>query len=686
MATRLADRLADARQRGFVGRTAELAAFGDLLRGADSRCLLHLHGPGGVGKTTLLRQFAARAGATGRTVHWLDGRDLAAGPVDALREALPAGPADPLAALADLAGALLVVDTIERLGAAERWLWDELLPRLPGGVVAVLAGRDRIPARLRADPGWRALLRSLPLGNLDPDDAVALLRHRGVPAHACAAALEFTHGHPLALALVGDVCAATGGPPTPAATREVLGTLLRELIDAVPDPRHRAALEAAAQVRATTEPLLAALLDLPDAHAEFAWLRGLSVIDEAGAGLAPHDLAREVLAGELRWRHPRQHAEIRQRARAWYRERFAAADAAGQQAVLADYAFLHRHAPGLAAMLAHVRPDPADAFGLRLVAAGPAELPALRALVAAHEGERSAAAFAHWAAVQPEGVQAVRRADGALAGLQLLVALDRTTSAQRAADPGAEAAWAYLQRHAPVGRGDRVTVVRHWLDAVGYQAVSPVQTMLSLHLVRHYLTTPGLAFHFLVCADPASWAEVCAYVDFDRLAGADFAVGGRQFGVYGHDWRATPPLAWLARLADREEAEAGGVDPEPVPALDEAAFAAAVREALRHFERPDRLAGSPLCAAAAVRAAGTADGARAVADFLREGARALAGSARDRAGYRALHHTYLQPAGTQRAAADLLDLPTSTYRRHLAAGTARLTALLWRAETRARAG
>jgi hypothetical protein len=63
----------------------------------------------------------------------------------------------------------------------------------------------------------------------------------------------------------------------------------------------------------------------------------------------------------------------------------------------------------------------------------------------------------------------------------------------------------------------------------------------------------------------------------------------------------------------------------------------------------------------------------------------LEGSVRDRPAYRALHHTYLQPAGTQQGAADLLNLPMSTYRRHLAKGVQRLTALLWQRELAARA-
>jgi hypothetical protein len=70
---------------------------------------------------------------------------------------------------------------------------------------------------------------------------------------------------------------------------------------------------------------------------------------------------------------------------------------------------------------------------------------------------------------------------------------------------------------------------------------------------------------------------------------------------------------------------------------------------------------------------------------IRAAAAVLEGSVRDRGAYRALHHTYLQPAGTQQGAADLLNLPMSTYRRHLAKGVERLTALLWQRELAARA-
>lgn len=49
---------------------------------------------------------------------------------------------------------------------------------------------------------------------------------------------------------------------------------------------------------------------------------------------------------------------------------------------------------------------------------------------------------------------------------------------------------------------------------------------------------------------------------------------------------------------------------------------------------------------------------------------------RDEKLHRALDRTYLRPAATQELAAELLDLPFSTYRRHLTHGIARVATVL----------
>jgi hypothetical protein len=78
--------------------------------------------------------------------------------------------------------------------------------------------------------------------------------------------------------------------------------------------------------------------------------------------------------------------------------------------------------------------------------------------------------------------------------------------------------------------------------------------------------------------------------------------------------------------------------------------------------------------------AGAADRAATLAALVREAAERLQASPRDLKLYRALDHTYLHPAATQEQAAELLDLPFSTYRRHLKAGVLRLTEILWQEE------
>src|ERR687885_3903 len=74
-ASRLADRLAAARR--FVGRQAEMELFTSALDAETPPfAVLYLQGPGGIGKTSLLQQYARVAAATGRTVALLDSRSI----------------------------------------------------------------------------------------------------------------------------------------------------------------------------------------------------------------------------------------------------------------------------------------------------------------------------------------------------------------------------------------------------------------------------------------------------------------------------------------------------------------------------------------------------------------------------------------------------------------------------------
>jgi hypothetical protein len=176
-----------------------------------------------------------------------------------------------------------------------------------------------------------------------------------------------------------------------------------------------------------------------------------------------------------------------------------------------------------------------------------------------------------------------------------------------------------------------------------------------------------------------------AYANLARLPEVDYEVEGHHYGVYGHDWRKEPPATWLALLAEKEVGMASGQgespETEPLIVLSEAEFGQAVREALHDFTRSASLAGNLLSRSRLVteheNGEGKTGSLRAV---IAETAERLRANPRDEKLFRALERTYFKPAATQEAAAELLDLPFSTYRRHLTQAIQRLTELLWERE------
>lgn len=687
---RFADRLTAARRLGFVGRAHERAVFREALSASELPFqVLHIYGPGGVGKTTLLHELRDLCHTSGVPSAVVDARNVDPSPesfLSALRTAMGLSPdLDPLDVLSREPGRrALLVDTYELLAPLDAWIRDVFLPELPANVVVVLAGRRPPAAGWRADLGWQRLLRTIALRNLSPVESRAYLAQREVPADQHPAVLEFTHGHPLALSLVADVFAQRPGTRfQPANEPDVVRALLEQFVDEVPGPGHRLALESCALVRLTTESLLGEMLRVDDCHELFEWLRGLSFIEAGHGGVFPHDLARDVLIADVRWRHPQRYRDLHERARESYSARLRSGSTEEQQRVMFDYIFLHRDNPV-------VRPffEWQESGTLSVDAPHASDRDDLLAIVRRHEGDDSAALLAHWLDSPHTTVQVLRDAQQRAAGLLVFLALRGASSDAAACDPAVTAAWAHLERHAPLRAGEDATVIRFWASRDDYQSVSQAQSLMFTNICRHYLLTPGLAFTFLPCADPAFWAPVFAYADLARLEEADFEVGGRRYGVYGHDWRAVPPAVWQALLAEREIAAApDGIrrpPAEPVLVLSQPEFESAVRDALRHFARSAGAHRNPLLRSRLVveraPAEASEDRVSALMEVIRESAEVLRGAPREAKLYQAVERTYLRPAATQELAAEALDLPFSTYRRHLKSGVERIVEDLWQRE------
>lgn len=668
----LGDRLEAARHRRFVGRERELAQFAEAL-GAETLPfhLALVHGPGGIGKTTLLDEVARLAAEAGAAVARLDGRDL-----DPTPDAFAAAADRALAGTADRR--VLLVDTYEQIEGLDGWLRRAFVPGLQASDLVVLAGRNRPSAEWRT--AWPGAVVEVELHNLGPAEATAYLSDRDVPDEAREHVLAFTHGHPLALALVAERLRQSGAATfDPGAEPVLLRDLLDRFVSSVPSDAHRAALEGASVVRSVTVPLLAALLPDPaEADALFAWLRGLAFVEADPRGVRLHDVVRETIEADLRWRDPDRYGAFHTRARRHCLDRLRAAPTEiERRQTFTDYLHLYRHNPVVQPLLQSLRTAWAEAH---LTGSGPlrdGDAEAVHALVARHHGDAEAEAIAGWLDRRPEAAEVFYADGGGVAGVLLTLSLRDLSETAAETDPAAAAAWDAVGTR--LREGERGILFRSWLDAEAGQGVSAVQSLVFVRTVERYLSTPGLASSVILTSEPELWGPVFTLVGLSRLSSAEVPEG--PLAAFGKDWRAMPPDAWLDALAEWAPAASAPLDGDVVVALGREAFAEAVRDALKAYARPHRLTESPLLASRLVREHSGDDGVAVLRTLLADAAEELKQGVRDRPFFRALDVTYLRPAPTQALAAERLGVPFSTYRRHLGRGVDHVVDALWAIET-----
>jgi hypothetical protein len=678
----LGDLLASRRQRRFVGRASEVELFRVALDSPEPPfLLLHIHGPPGIGKTRLLDVYAGLAADAGASVVRLDGRDLPSPPavLQALGRVLevPEGEGA-IAGLSDSGRLVVLFDTYERLAPLDDWVRTRLLPRLPATALTVVAGRTAPGSAWRADPAWRELLRVVSLRNLSPEDSRQYLHACGVDPARHDQLVELAHGHPLGLSLLADVVARGGEAAADPLTPDLVGTLLRRFVEVVPSGLHRRSLEVCALARVTTEALLREALGLEDAHGLFTWLRDLSFVESGPEGVFPHDLARDALEADLRWRDPDGYKRVFREVRTHIHGRLQASRGHEQQRAISDAKYLFRRLPGVAS------PVDWDAWGQQYPEpAGPGDREAILHLVLASEGEASAAIAARWWQRQPEAFFVVRGQDGVVGGFLALLDLTRASTQDISADPGARAAWDYAKRQAPPRPTETVTQSRFIIDREVYQGPSPTLNATPILTMQRYLGTPNLAWDFLTLAEPERWDDYFATADLPRAAGADFWVGGRRYGLFAHDFRQVPVDALLELVTERALAQDVTPSPPtvkpPLLVLSQPEFDDSVRQALRDLRRPDLLSRNPLLRTRLVRdrAADGEPNAAALETLVCAAVESMREHPRDDKLWRAVERTYVRPAATQERAAAALGLPFSTYRRHLTQGVDRVVAWLW---------
>lgn len=655
----IGERLSSARVQAFVGRDDELARFAAALAcDPQAPFAFYVFGPGGIGKSTLLRRLADHARKAGRLLVELDGRFVGRDPADFERAAAP---------FLDVAGTVLFVDSFEQCQWLESWLWHHFLPRAADGALVVLGGRLAPQPQWSSDPAWAGLLHVTELEPFSPEQARSLLVAARIRPELRDLVLRFAGGNPLALSLAA-AADSTGWnrEETWAPSADVLRTLLAGLIGEVPTAAHRRALEVVAQAHSTSEELLAAVLPEEDAHLLFGWLRELPFMESTHRGLHPHDAARETLAADLRWRAPNAYVTMRLRLAEEYMRLLREAPEERVWTVTDELFYLFREVELLARLRTwsreeevHDRPLHAD------------DLDTVLRMAEETEGPESAELVRYWAQRQPQAFSVYRLVNtGRIVAFTARLALPSPPDPQDlATDPVIAAAWAYTDATAPVSPGDHIGVSRFSVYPERYQVPSRVIDLSSSRAQAEAARARGRAYGFAVWRDADTWAERVRGSLADT--GARPLVGEHTYGLFGVDWRQVPVEAWIGRFISAPAAPAESGPPHG----SRSAFDQAVREALSHWRDPGAFA-----ACALMRARLAADFTDPVEELRALLRQAVDDLARDPRGVRArdaLTASYFSGAPTQEAAARRLSLPYGTYRRHLRQGLDLLCEALW---------
>jgi hypothetical protein len=307
-----------------------------------------------------------------------------------------------------------------------------------------------------------------------------------------------------------------------------------------PTALHRKALEACARTRTTTVSLLSDVVDASSAVMLFEWLAEQSYVSAGPEGLWPHELVRDAIDEELRWRDPEasralQHAINRHLIRRLQE---------GFRGAHAELQYLERRSPMMKrffnfAALGTIAVKPAtaaDADGVaRLRDAG---LP---------PGER--ALFDHWRHHRATRTLAAHRRNGELCGVTQVLRLDGLDDLSAAADPVVSDVRRTLGDTLADGIGVSL-MSRFTVPEGGRRALNPAMNALQNSHAILWATEPNLRFYVLAAMHPDHFAPLLEGTRFQRLAGCERIVDGIPIGCFVHDWQAEPWAEWRDRLLE----------------------------------------------------------------------------------------------------------------------------------------
>lgn len=630
-------------ESGFVGRDDDLERLGRFLEPDARASVAFLHGPGGIGKSSLLRELGRRADASGLSVRAVDGRDA---------ESAPAALAAALREMRAGRCTLLLLDTYERATALGAELRDGI-DAAPNGARLVVAGR-RPPESAWLDEEWRGriLVRSLaPLGNAA---AHRLLLVRGLADdRTVTRIIAWAAGSPLALSVAADTLLAGNDLDLDRLDADQLlaRTLVSHLAHDELEEADHDIVAVAAIARAVDAQLLAAALPGVDGdHAE-AWLRTLSFAETLGTRVTLHERVRSAARAALAAEDPEHERALRRR----IADHLYSRAELGELRLIVDLAELIDN-PRIRWGIA---PPP---VGVRADRFRPGDRERLARLLGGVEDADWWPGVARWLEDAPEHVIAVRDEAGLLVGWRVWVT--PASAPEWIEEDTILGPWlADARRRAPDGD---VLLLRDGSDLIREPDAEPTSPIVSAANYASVLGSGLRSVRFMYATtDPADRQihEFLLAMGYERQPILDVSDGSRAVPCYVVDWGPGGVVRFVRDLVYHDL----GMAPPPTAGPKEIA-AASVRDGLRTFHDPIALAANPLA-----RGRGAEQRAASVQQTL---CAAVAGAFGDAADERlqraAIERGYLDPDGGHVIAMQELNFSRTTYFRRLAAAADRV--------------
>lgn len=656
--------------RQFVGRDAELGVFRDALNaGAPTPRIIAVHGPGGIGKTALLRRFAAEARRSGRAVVEVD-----AAHIEPTREAF-ARAAD----VSGVHGPVLLVDSMDAISPLHDWLLQSFLPGLPTGSLVVTAGRRPPGLTWRMDLAWRTTLRELELSGLSPAEADRVLDDLEVDKLDRAALLAFSDGHPLALRLAAGQRAAERAAtgewrPSP----RVVQDLLRWLVDEPPSAEHRRALEICAHVPDTTEDLLRAVMP-EHAQETFHWLRTLPFVTLGPFGLRLITVVREVIDRDLRWRAPDAYLNMHRSVRVHLQNLVRSPSRTTSLRAASGFNYVQ----SWGRWVPFPRPEGHEqGVGAQESVSVAGDTREIGVLARDCLGEEAAELVDFWLRRQPDAFVYWTSRTGEMLGFQCRLRFERWDAAEVLIDPLVAAVREHTEATAGLRPGEHVQLVRFMAVRRDHAEREAVLNGMLARITRDILRAERSAWQFVNLDEALPLAGWLQFADFHYIP---LMVGpaGKSAVLLGHDWRAMRVSEW-SELMDQRMLYGPHTDspasPMPVMVLSRAAFDRAVHDALRAWHEKERFVANPLLGAGLLARTPAGDREHSLRDLILRAIEAIDQDPKAKGLRAAVWSTYVVGGSTQQAVARELTVSFSTYRRQLKRGVEKVCWYLWQHE------